>query len=201
MQELVKQTDCRIHRIVEFLDMENGEEFVQSVTQTFESPNPDVELFIKNKSIQATKLSTASSYLICSKKFFPNIELVGYFTLATKMLNITRESMSKSTERIIDSFGYYDELSDSYHIPAVLIAQFGRNFNESCSTISGNDLMLLTLNQVKYIMSLSSGKTVFLECEKKNKLIDFYRENGFSLLDNEVLSKDKKQLVQLYRFL
>ena len=61
--------------------------------------------------------------------------------------------------------------------------------------------MSLALNQIKYILSLSSGKTVFLECEKKQKLIDFYKAHGFLILDNEVLSKDKRKMVQLYRLL
>lgn len=201
MQEFVKTADCRIQKISDFLNIENGEAFVQVVSQNFVSPNSDVESFLRNKSIQATKLSTASSYLVYSKKSFPLIDIAGYFTLATKMLNLNRAIMSKSTEKIINRFGYYDEVSDLYHVPAILLAQFGRNFNEKCNSISGKDLMSLALNQIKYILSLSSGKTVFLECEKKQKLIDFYKENGFLLLDNEVLSKDKKNMVQLYRLL
>ncbi len=60
-----------------------------------------------------------------------------------------------------------------------MIAQLGRNFSEDSSSISGTDLISFALEQVKYIMSLSSGKTVFLECGKKQKLIDFYLANGF----------------------
>lgn len=201
MQEFVKTADCRIQKISDFLSVENGEAFVQVVSQHFVSPNSDVESFLRNKSIQATKLSTASSYLVYSKKSFPIIDIAGYFTLATKMLNLNRAVMSKSTEKIISRFGYYDEISDLYHIPAILLAQFGRNFNENCISISGKDLMSLALNQIKYILSLSSGKTVFLECEKKQKLIDFYKAHGFLILDNEVLSKDKRKMVQLYRLL
>ena len=107
--------------------------------------------------------------------------------------------VSKSTERTISRYGYYDEESDSYKIPAILIAQFGRNFNESSKSISGADLMGITLRQVKTVLSFSSGKTVFLECEKKRILIDFYSDKGFIALDNEVISKDSKELKQMYR--
>ena len=112
MQEFVKTDDCRIQKISDFLNIENGEAFVQVVSQHFVSPNSDVESFLRNKSIQATKLSTASSYLVYSKKSFPLIDIAGYFTLATKMLNLNRAIMSKSTEKIISRFGYYDEISD-----------------------------------------------------------------------------------------
>lgn len=59
--------------------------------------------------------------------------------------------------------------------------------------------MSIVLKKVKSILSQTSGKTVFLECEKKKKLIDFYISNGFMLLDDEVLSKDKKEFIQLYK--
>ena len=109
--------------------------------------------------------------------------------------------MSKSSQRIISRFGYYDDDSESYKIPAILVAQFGKNFSEASVSISGSDLMAITLHQVKNALSFLSGKTVFLESEKKEKLIDFYTENGFTVLDNEVLSKNKKELMQLYKLL
>lgn len=56
------------------------------------------------------------------------------------------------------------------------------------------------LQCVKTIFSLSSGKTVFLECEPCEKLICFYERCGFSLLGNISFSKDKKELVQMFRF-
>ena len=61
--------------------------------------------------------------------------------------------------------------------------------------------MAITLHQVQTILALLSGKTVFLESEKKQKLINFYIENGFTVLDNDVLSKNKKELIQLYKLL
>ena len=181
--------------------MENGEEYFNLIAGSFKSPNKDVERFVKTKSVQATKLNTATTYLVYRETSPVEIDFVGYFSLAMKMLTLKKAALSKSTEKIISRFGYYDEDSDSYKVPAVLIAQFGRNFNQNSASISGTDLMSITLRQVKEILSFLSGKTVFLECEKKPKLIDFYRENGFSLLDNEVLSKDKKELTQLYRLL
>lgn len=46
------------------------------------------------------------------------------------------------------------------------------------------------LQCIKTIFSLSSGKTVFLECEQNPKLLYFYERCGFSLLGNTVRSKD-----------
>ena len=190
------QNSHRVIRLVDLLE-NDGESFYNFLASLFCSPNKDVERFLKEKAVQSVKLCTSSTYLVISND--KPLHLSGYFSLATKMLSLKKLSLSKSTERMISRFGYYDEDSDSYKIPAILIAHFGRNFNNTLSSISGFDLMAITLQQVKNILSFTSGKTVFLECEKKQKLIDFYKENGFSVLDNDVLSKDKKELIQLYR--
>lgn len=201
MQNLAKITDYKIQRLSELLAIENGERYFNAVVETFKSPNKDVEYFLKTKAVQATKLNTATTYLVYIERSAIEIDLVGYFSLAMKMLTLKRSSLSKSSQRIISRFGYYDDDAESYQIPATLVAQFGKNFSEESASISGSDLMAITLHQVKNALSFLSGKTVFLESEKKQKLIDFYTEKGFTVLDNEVLSKNKKELMQLYKLL
>ena len=201
MQNLGKITDYKIQRLSELLAIENGEIYFNAVVETFKSPNKDVEHFLKTKAVQTTKLNTATTYLVYIERSALEIDLVGYFSLAIKMLTLKKSSLSKSSQRIISRFGYYDDDSESYKIPAILVAQFGKNFSEASVSISGSDLMAITLHQVKNALSFLSGKTVFLESEKKEKLIDFYTENGFTVLDNEVLSKNKKELMQLYKLL
>ena len=185
--------------LIDLLETEEGESFYNLLASNFSSINKDVESFLKEKAVQSVKLCTSSSYLIISKA--NPLDLLGYFSLATKMLTLKKSSLSKTSEKIISRFGYYDIDSDSYKVPAILIAQFGKNYNENSSSIEGADLMAITLKQVKTVLSFSSGKTVFLECEKKQGLVNFYKANGFSVLDNEVLSRDKKSLMQLYRLL
>ena len=201
MQSLAKTTDYKIQRLSEFLEIENGELYFNSIVKDFNSRNKDVEDFLKTKAVQATKLNTATTYLVCVQQSDVEIVLVGYFSLAIKMLSLKRDVLSKSAQRIIGRFGYYNDDSKSYEIPAILVAQFGRNFNKESVSISGTDLMAITLHQVKNALSFLSGKTVFLESENKQKLIDFYEKNGFTILNNEVLSKNKKELIQLYRLL
>lgn len=128
-------------------------------------------------------------------------DILGYFTLATKMLTLKKEPLSKSEIKVISRFGYYDDDSESYKIPAILIAQFSKNFHSSSKSIKGSDLMDIVLKQVKEILNLTSGKTVFLECEKIKKITDFYESCGFQILDNEVLTKDNKELIQMFRLL
>ena len=201
MQDLAKKNNYKIQRISELLSIQNGEQYFYSIAESFKSPNKDVENFLKTKAVQATKLNTATTYLVYTEINPIEIDLVGYFSLAMKMLSIKKSSLSSSKAKIISRFGYYDKDSDSYKVPAILVAQLGRNFDGDSSSISGTDLMDIALNQIKIILSFLSGKTVFLECEKKKKIIDFYKEKGFIALDNEAISKDSKELMQMYRLL
>lgn len=108
MQNSARKNNYKVQRISELLSLENGELYFSSIVEDFKSPNKDVENFLKAKSVQSTKLNTATTL---------------------------------------------------------------------------------------------SGKTVFLECEKKQKLIDFYKDKGFIALDNEIISRNSKELMQLYRLL
>lgn len=183
--------------LADFLETDDDEAFFKNMVLSFSSINKDVEKFLKEKAIQSTKLGTSSTYVLVYKGQTPQI--LGYFTLATKILSLKQANLSKSSEKVIKRFGYYDENSAAYHLPSILIAQLGRNFYDGSHTISGSELMAIALRYVKDILRRTSGKTVFLECEKKQKLIDFYKEQGFITLDNEVLSKDSKELMQMYR--
>ena len=118
-----------------------------------------------------------------------------------KMLTLKQSSLSKTECKAISRFGYFDEDSQSYKLPAVLIAQFSRNFNENSESISGADLMDIALDRIKDILHSTSGKAVFLECEQSKKIIDFYTKNNFQPLGNTIFSKNKKDLTQLYMIL
>lgn len=186
-------------RLFDLLSAEGGESFFNKSVSSFSSINADVEQFLKEKSIQSAKLSTSSTYLVASTT--NGLDILGYFTLATKMLTLKKKPLSQTAIKTISRFGYYDDDSDSYKIPAILIAQLSRNFNKSSKSIKGSDLMDIALKQVKEIMNLTSGKTVFLECEKNQKLIDFYEKKGFRILDSTALSKNNKDLIQMYRLI
>ena len=166
----------------------------QKLAETFESKNKDVELFLKEKALQSSKLFTSSTYLVAEES-----DLVGYFTLATKMLTLRPENLSSAQVKVIKRFVSLDSDTNTYRLPAILLAQFGRNFSKDSVSIAGNNLMKTALEHINRVVSLSSGKIVFLECEPKEKLISFYETCGFRLLGNIVYSKDNKELVQMFR--
>lgn len=59
--------------------------------------------------------------------------------------------------------------------------------------------MKVALERIEKAVLLTSGKITFLECEPKEKLIKFYENCGFRLLDNVIYSKTSKELVQMFR--
>ena len=90
MHSLAKTTDYKIHRLSELLAIENGEAYFNSVVKAFKSQNKDVESFLKTKAVQATKLNTATTYLVYIERSAIEIDLVGYFSLAIKMLTLKK---------------------------------------------------------------------------------------------------------------
>ena len=195
---MLQENSFEIIHLFELLSVDGGESYFKKMADSFSSINKDVETFFKKKAAQSCKLNTSSTYIIVSTD--RELEVLGYFTLATKMLTIKLSILTKSEQKAISRYGYYDEDSDSLKIPAILIAQLSRNFNTS-DALCGSDLMDIILKQVKNIFNLTSGKTVFLECERIKKLTDFYESQKFKFLDTNIFSKNNKELVQMYRLI
>ncbi len=65
------------------LKSEDGEILFTLFSESFVSKNKDVEAFLKTKAVQSVKLYTSSTYLVYESAEY--IDLLGYFTLATKM--------------------------------------------------------------------------------------------------------------------
>lgn len=64
----------------------------------------------------------------------------------------------------------------------------------------------MAVDKVKSIQRELGGKFVYLECETKERLVQFYRENGFTEFgkrrkDRDEIEVDGEYLVQLLRYL
>ena len=191
-----------IQRLDEILNYQRGEEFFNILSDSFVSINSDVEYFLKHKAVQSTKLRTSVTYIISKDVSDFEIDFVGYFTLASKILRIPSNGLSNSEKKTLNLYSHFDDTNNTYNCPAILLAQFGRNFSSKTQSITGHELMEITLSQIRYIQDLIGGKTVFLECEDKPKLIEFYQNYKFKLLDAPThISKNNKELLQMYRIL
>lgn len=67
-----------------------GEERVKSILSTFSCPmNKDVEQFLSHTAIEFAKQRIASTHLVFTS-YKKELVLIGYYSLATKVINITR---------------------------------------------------------------------------------------------------------------
>ncbi len=186
-----------------------GENAVKELLSSFSCPlNPDVEHFLHKTAIEFTKQSLASTYLIMAS-YKGEYVLCGYFTLAIKSFCLDKSSIPNAKWRKrLNKFARFDNKVRRYIISAPLIGQLGKNFaNGYNKLISGDELLLLALNKVREMQYIAGGKIVYLECEHKEHLIDFYERNGFVNFGERVLDRDEtsvlygESLVQMLRYM
>ena len=138
----------------------------------------DIEIFLYEKAIKYEKDSISSTHLV----FNENGTLVGYFSIANKGLVITEhnyEILSNTQKRKLTYSGRKLENS-VYIVNSYLLGQIGKNYNiPKEEMIEGIDLLTLAFNLILEAKKIINAKYVWLECENKNKLIDFYNNFGF----------------------
>lgn len=186
-----------------------GENEVKSILSDFSCPlNPDVEKFLKYTAVEFSKQGISSTYIIMAS-YHKKYVLVGYFTLANKIFCIDRDSFpSRSWKRRIAKFGQFDSTIKRYTLSAPLIGQLGKNYSHGFNKlITGDELLKLALDKVKEMQRIVGGKIVYLECEDKPELINFYSENGFVNFGKRQLDHDEtgnfsgEYLIQMLRYM
>lgn len=186
---------------------ELGEDKVRNILSEFSCPqNADIENFIKKKSIEFEYHGWSATQLIyASYKDVP--VLVGYYSLANKTLLIDNQQISRSLRKRLNQFATYDPTIKKSFISAPLIGQLGKNFYcKYNKLITGDELLGIALEDVKMSQTILGGKFVYLECEDKPNLIDFYSRNGFVEFDKRLLDKDEtdisgEYLVQMLKYI
>lgn len=186
-----------------------GESAAKNVLSSFSCPlNPDVEYFLRHTAIEFSKQSISSTYLIMAS-YKDKYVLCGYFSLANKVFCIEKDSLpNKNWKRRMAKFGQFDKAVQRYTISAPLIGQLGKNYaNGYDKLITGDELLKLALDKVREMQYIVGGKIVYLECEQKEKLIDFYQSNGFVIFGTRALDRDEtdklsgESLVQMLRYM
>ena len=186
---------------------EVGEEFARDYLSKFSCPlNQDVENFLKFKAIEFSKQGLSQTHLVMAshKK---KMVLVGYFTLANKTISVSSKSLSNTAKKRIGKFSIYYPQIRKYVLSAPLIAQIGKNYTDGNNKIiSGDELLGIACDKVKAVQYDLGGRYVYLECEDKPALTDFYSRNGFYEFDQRALDKeetdlDGEYLIQMLKYL
>ena len=202
---MLKYTVVALHEMLKAFP--DDEEKVSNVLNAFEcANNKDVETFLKNKAVLFDKQGFSKTHLIYTS-YKNEMVLVGYYALAHKSFVIKSSSkVSSSLKKRIAKFGQYDKDLKQYVVSAPLIGQLGKN-DKYKDLISGDVLLYCACKTVKSVQALVGGKFVYLECEDKPILVDFYKSNGFvefGMLELEADERDdltQTYLVQLLKYL
>ena len=186
---------------------ELGEERTTEILSKFSCPlNGDVETFLHKKAIEFAKQGFSQTHIVFAA-YKEKPQIAGYFTLANKYITINSEKISSRLRRRINKFATFDRVIRSYCLSTPLIAQLGKNYTDGLDKlITGDELLKIACDKVARIQFELGGKLVYLECEDKPKLLDFYTSNGFCEFDRRTLDKDEtgidgEYLVQMLKYI
>lgn len=185
-----------------------GDNEAKKLLASFLCPlNADVQEFLRIKAFEFSKQGITQTHLVFAS-YQNDPVLIGYYSLTNKVITVKKSSVSATSAKKIAKFGTFNDQTHSYIVPAPLIAQIGKNFaNGYNRLISGDVLLALACQKVKQVQLDIGGKIVYLECEDKPKLLDFYSRNGFCNFGKRMLDKDEKDwlsgeyLIQMIKYL
>ena len=158
--------------------IDNEKELLEILKEKMKSfscqKNSDVDDFIRNKAIEAARNCSSITYLVFNREY-----LVGYFTLAVKYLRIDIHKLPKTKQKKLKGATIENDIA---HVAAYLLAQIGKNLvipKNVSRKIEKNCLIKLAEEKILDIQKKIGGKCFFLECEPEEKLLEYYRKNGF----------------------
>lgn len=176
-----------------------GEDRTKNILSSFVNPhNKDVEDFLHSKAILFSKMGRAKTHLVFWREN-KELELVGYFAIASKYFMVTKEAVSKTVMKKLRQHGEWDEHQNKCVIPAPLIGQLGKNYLEGNDClISGDELLKMAVEKVKEVQNEIGGRYVYLECEDVKYLRNFYESNGFVEFGKRPLDRDETNIKGSY---
>jgi hypothetical protein len=137
------------------------------------------------------KRSKSRTYLFVDEEALANqqVIIIAYFTISLKTLFIGSD-ISKTKIKQLD--GLFNKATN---VSAYLIGQLGKN-DLYKTEITGKEIIDYAINILEQVQELVGGRFVLIECLDKPKLIEFYTNNGFMVLQKD----ENDKLIQLVRF-
>jgi hypothetical protein len=150
---------------------------IMNAIASFSCKDKDVEYFLKNKAAEFEKRDKSRTYLVFDDDRYlsGDATILAYFTLSLKSLEFG-DTLSKNKIKDID--GFSKEVSG---VAIALIGQLGKDEGEAIDVL-GEDLLDLCMDKIFQVKNLIGGRYVLIECHDIDKVVDFYRNNGFERL-------------------
>lgn len=171
-----------------------GEKRTKEIINDFECElNKDVEYFLKEKAIQFSRQSIAETFIVTGSYKSREV-ILGYFSIANKTVKLKRNVFGGERKKRFLRFAQFNPENKCYYISLPLIGQLGKNYKNGYNKlITGDILLKLACDKVKEAQEILGGRFVFLECEDKPKLKEFYENNGFVCFGKKNLERDERE--------
>lgn len=170
-------------------------EVIEDIIKTFSCHlDEDIEFFLKNKALLFQEKNKVRNYFILDEEKLSRQEfdILAYFALATKILYLPEE-LSKNQRKKID--GLYNSVSE---VSTFLIGQIGKN-DKNRDKISGAEILQYACDYIEEVSEIIAGRVILVELKNNPKLISFYKNNGFLLLNNS--SHNEENLLQMIKII
>ena len=117
----------QILNILDVLEYD-GEEKLNARLSAFSCPaNIEIDTFLKVNALNFAKRKLSITYLIFDEN---DGQILDYFTLAHKAIDIKNDSLSNTTRRKLSAHARLDSDTNSFTVSAFLLAQIGKNYGE-----------------------------------------------------------------------
>ncbi len=143
----------------------------------------DVKRFLVEDAINYERVGEARTFLILNDDAWSNgnIQIDGYFSLAIKIINFSKDLGSEF------SFKIFERKRNS--APAYLIGQLAKS--DSMPKGFGCEILQVALSKIRLANEQVGGKLIYLDC--KPELISYYVKHGFKYFQTS-----KTGLKQMY---
>lgn len=108
------------------------------------------------------------------------IRVLGFYSLAPHIFTIL-EGTSKSKVKQLDGFD-----KNAKSIQCWLIGQLAKNDNYA-DEITGREIIEFAEETILMLYKLAGLRTILIECKNEAKLINFYREHNFEVLQTSTI--------------
>ncbi|HFU4055141.1 TPA: GNAT family N-acetyltransferase [Streptococcus suis] len=170
--------------LIKNIGLDDAKQLVQSfkgIDLGTSSPH-DVEVFLHTKAIRYEEASVSSTYLVFDVS---TQEMVGFFSLANKPLIFSEkdfQALSKTKQKSFNQHGRHLE-GGGHQVNSYLIGQLGKNYALPNNSVSGHKLLTLAYDKAKEAARIINTRYIWLECDDNPKLLQFYQDFGFTLIE------------------
>ncbi len=191
-------SNCAVINILDFMDT-IGEDSLRVVLSEFSCPkNLEIQEFMRKNAIEFAKKKTSITYLMVDDKY----HIQAIFAVTHKALQIMSKDLSRNVRRKLRRYAQEDEETGQITLSAFLIGQFGKNYQyDEMTKITGAQLMDAVFEVLENVQHQIGGGVVYLECEDKSQLLNFYQNktNLFRIFGERFAEKAQTKYIQLLK--